>query len=127
MRSGADALELGEQRAERVAAVQLVGAVGRDDEQRLVAERGGEEAQERARGRVGPVQVLDDQQHRGVAREPVEHREQRLEHARLVAAAARPLAAGAEAGQQRRQLGADVAGQRVEHRVARRARAGAAR
>ena len=72
------------------------GPVRGDDEQRLVAERGGEEAQEGARGGVGPVQVLDHEQHqRLLAREPVEHREQRLEDARLLARAARPLARAA--------------------------------
>ena len=86
------ALELGQQRPQRVAPVELVGPVGGDEQERLVAERGGQEAQERARGRVGPVQVLDHQQDRRRAREPVEHGQQRLEHARLVAGAARALA-----------------------------------
>src|SRR3954469_12309730 len=43
------ALDLGEQRAQRVAAVHLVEAVGEDDEHALAAERVGEEGDERAR------------------------------------------------------------------------------
>ena len=114
----ADPLELREQRAQRVPPVQLVRPVGRDDQQRLGRERGGEEAEERARRRVGPVQVLDHQQHGGLARQPVEHREQRLEDPRLVARAALvPADRGGEPGQQRGQLGPDVVGERVEHRV----------
>ena len=112
-----DALELRQQRAQRVAPVQLVGPVGGDEQDRLVAERGGQEAQEGARRRVGPVQVLDHEQHRRVARQPVEHGEQRLEDASLVAAAAHPLASLAEPRQQRRQLRADVVGQLDQHGI----------
>ena len=114
----AHALELGQERAQRVAPVQLVGPVGGDEQQRLVAERRGEEAQERARRRVGPVQVLDDQQHGRGAGERLQHREQRLEHPRLVAG--RPIAVTrlAEPRQERAQLGQDVRRQRLEHRIA---------
>ena len=49
--------------AERVAAVQVVGAVRRDHRYRAV-ERPGEQEAEHVAGRmVGPVRVLDDQQH----------------------------------------------------------------
>ena len=110
-------LELGQQRAQRMAAVQLVGAVGGDDEDRLVGQRGGQEAQERPRGRVGPVQVLDHEQDGRLAGQRVEQREQRLEHARLVVAAvARP--ALAEAGQQRGELRAHGRRELLQHRVA---------
>ena len=113
------ALELGEQRPQRVAAVQLVGPVGRDHQQRLGAQRGGEEAQERARRGVRPVQVLDHQQDGRGARQPVEHGEQRLEHARLVARAAHALArrrrGRAAASPARR---GSSSGSSVEHRVA---------
>jgi hypothetical protein len=47
-----------------VAAVQVVGAVGRNDRDRPVEGPGEEEAEQVARGPVGPVGVLDDQQHR---------------------------------------------------------------
>ena len=50
--------------------------------------------------------------------EQLEHREQRLEDARLVAGAALPPAAGAQPGQERGELGADVVRQLVQHRVA---------
>ena len=62
------ALELGEQRAQRVAAVQLVGAVGGDEQHALAGQAARQEDQARARRAVGPVQVLDDEQHRRLAR-----------------------------------------------------------
>ena len=74
------ALELGEDGPKRVAAVQLVGAVGREHEERLGACVADEEDEEVARGGVGPVEVLDHQRERA---EAVEQREQRLEHLRL--------------------------------------------
>ena len=56
---------LGDLAAERVAAVQVVGAVRRHDRHRRL-ERPGEQEAEQVAGRlVGPVAVLDDQQHRG--------------------------------------------------------------
>src|ERR1700742_1162843 len=63
---GGVAGQLGEQGAQRVAAVQLVGAVGADHEQPLAAEHPRQVAEERARGSVGPVEVLDDQHDRRV-------------------------------------------------------------
>ena len=113
----ARALEVGEQRPQRMAAVELVRAVGGDDEQRLVAERGGEEAQEGARRRVGPVEVLDDQQQRLLAREPVQHGQQRLEDARLLARAHALLAGGRDAGEERGQLGQHLGPEAGEHGV----------
>ncbi len=77
-------LDLREQRAERVAAVQLVRPVGADDEHALVREAVGEERQRRSGRAVGPVQVLDDQQHGLLAAERVEQRQQALEQPRLV-------------------------------------------
>ena len=98
--------------------MQLVGPVGGDHEQRLVAERRGEEAQERARRRVRPVQVLDHEQHRRLARErrraPRAAPRTRAPGRRRRARSRR----GAEAGQQRRELGADLGGQLGEHGVA---------
>ena len=60
--------QLAEQRSERVAAVQVVGAVGGDHEHALVPQAGGDEAQQVAAGGVGPVQVLDDEQDGAVLR-----------------------------------------------------------
>jgi hypothetical protein len=87
------ARQLGQQRAQRVTAVQLVGAVGAHDQHPLLAERAGEEAHEPAGGAVRPVQVLDDEQQRLLRGHRVEHREQRLEHPHLLGL--RPLVARA--------------------------------
>ena len=61
----ADPVQLGQQRAQRVGTVQLVGPVGDHDQQPvqrlLVADQ---EGQQVPGGPVGPVRVLDDQQHR---------------------------------------------------------------
>ena len=85
------ALELGQQRAQRVTAVQLVGAVGDDERQRLRARAAHEEGEEVARRLVGPVEVLEHE-HDGLdAAEPLDQRQQRLEHARLVRALARAV------------------------------------
>ena len=111
------ALELGQQRAQRVAAVQLVGPVARDDQHALAAQRGGEVDQERARRAVGPVQVLDRQQQPVVAPERVEQLQQALEqpHLRL-----RGLVAPRrrEPRQDLRQRLARWGRERVERRVA---------
>ncbi len=77
------ALELGEQRAQRVAAVQLVGAVGGDDEHPLCPEAAAEEDEERAGRAIRPVDVLQHERERGIAPEAVEQGQQRLEEARL--------------------------------------------
>ena len=58
------ALGLGHQRPQRVAAVQLVGAVGGDEQHALMARVAHEEGQEVARGAVGPVDVLEDEHER---------------------------------------------------------------
>ena len=63
------------------------------------------------------MQVLDHEQHGRLPRQAVEHRQQRFEHARLVARAAHPLRSLAEPGQQRRELRADAGGQLREHRI----------
>jgi hypothetical protein len=78
---GAHALPAGQQRAQRVGAVELVGAV-RDDEQYAdAAERAYEQGDQVERGRVGPVEVLDDEHERplgGEAAEDAEHELQQL-------------------------------------------------
>jgi hypothetical protein len=62
-----------------VAAVEVVGAVGRDDRHRVV-ERAREQEAEQVPGRlVGPVGVLDHQEHRGVSSGRVEERVHRTE------------------------------------------------
>ena len=91
------ALELGEHRPQRVAAVQLVGPVGGEQRQRLRARAAHEEDEEVARRGVGPVQVLEHERDRALAAEPLDQPQQGLEQARL----RRPLrlAALAELGE----------------------------
>ena len=102
-------LELGQQRPQRVAAVHLVRAVGADREHPLGAHGPRHEGEEGARGAVGPVDVLEQQQHRLLAAEALQQREQRLEEPALRRAralvGARRRTARAELGQQRGQLG----------------------
>ena len=64
------------------------------------------------------MQVLDDQQQRLLAREAVEHRQQRLEDARLLAGARALLAGGGDAREERPELGQRLRRQGGEHRVA---------
>ena len=61
----ADPGPLGDLAAQGVAAVQVVGAVRRHDRDRAAERPGEQEAEHVARRLVGPVRVLDDQQHRG--------------------------------------------------------------
>ena len=58
------------------------------------------------------MEVLDDQEQRLLAREPVEHREERLEDACLLARAHALLPGGRDAGQERRQLGQHLGAER---------------
>ena len=108
------ALQLGQQRPQRVAAMQLVGAVAQQHEQALRADRAREEGEERARGAVGPVQVLDEQDEGLRLREGVQQCQQRLEQAAL----RRPGGRAGQAGQERGQLLAQVGVEGVERRIA---------
>ena len=74
------ALELGEDGAQRVAAVELVRPVRGEQEERLGPRVADEEDEEVARGGVGPMEVLD---HQRDGAEAVEQRQQSLEHLRL--------------------------------------------
>jgi len=73
------ALELGQHRPQRVAAVQLVGAVGDDQAERLGARAAHEEDEEVARGGIRPVQVLEHERDRLLAAEPIEQGQKPLE------------------------------------------------
>ena len=73
------AIELGEVPKQRVATGQLVTAVRDHDEHRLVQEVDQEERQQVAGGAVGPVRVLDDEEHRFPFPQPAEHVPHRLE------------------------------------------------
>ncbi len=107
------ALELGEQRPQRMAAVQLVRPVGRDEQHALAREAAAEERERRPRRAVRPVQVLDQQQHRPVRGEAVEQRQQAFEQPRLRARVRiGRVRGGRGAGQQRRDRGAQLRRQR---------------
>ena len=62
---------------------ELVGAVGREQQNRPVGEVVREKDHEVERRRVGPVQVLEHEQHRRLGRVIREHRQRLLEHAQL--------------------------------------------
>ena len=110
------ALQDGQQRAQGMTPVQLVGAVAERDQHALVGEVAPEEGEEVAGRAVGPVDVLDDQDDGRVAAEAVDRRQQRLEEPRLglaVGLVALLVAGGRSVGvvggvvqarQQRRQL-----------------------
>jgi hypothetical protein len=67
-----------------VAAVQLVGAVGPDQQQPAVAQVADQEGQQVTGGPVGPVQVLDNQQGPVLAAEALQQPQQQLEQPPLV-------------------------------------------
>ena len=106
------ALELGQQRAQRVTAVQLVRAVGGDDEHPLAAQTARQVDEERARRAIGPVQVLDRQQQPVLAREQLQQLEERVEQTGLSGGlVVDALLAAAEPGED---LGERAAGRRGE-------------
>jgi len=113
-------LELGEQRPEGMAAVQLVGAVGEQHEQTLVTQAAGQKGDEGARGSVGPVHVLEDQHDQRRLPGEIEQLEHRLEQPHL----ARGILPGVggrlvlEARQQRGQLRPAAWSQRRQGRMA---------
>ncbi len=114
--------ELGEQRAQRMAAVQLVRTQRRDDEHALAPQVAAQEQEERARRAVRPVDVLEADDERLLTRQPLEEVEQGLEQARLLLAAlggAGRLVAGrlAELGEQRCECRAGGRRQLAEDRV----------
>jgi hypothetical protein len=77
------ALLFGQERAQRMAAMELVAAIGAHDQQALVVQPTQQRRQELERGTVGPVQVLDGEQHGRLGGQPVEQRAQEPEQARL--------------------------------------------
>jgi hypothetical protein len=97
------ALGLGQQRAQRVAAVELVGAVRRDEQHALAAGVAHEEGQEVARRAIGPVDVLEHEHERRVVGQAAQEREQQLDHAALRQGAVAVALRALELGQQRRQ------------------------
>ena len=108
-------LGLGEEGPQRVAPVELVGPVGRDQHEPLAARGAQQEGEEVARRAVGPVQVLDDEHERRLLGQPAEQGEQRLEQAglgELLVGGGGGRVAGL--GQQPAQLGLAGAGQLAE-------------
>ena len=96
------ALGLGHQRPQRMAAVQLVGAVGREKQDALVARVAHEEGQEVARGAVGPVDVLEDEHERPRLAQPAQQ-------ARAAARTPGPARARSRARPRGRRAGAGAA------------------
>ena len=91
--------------------MELVDAVGQDDEHPLAAERAGEEGDEGAGGRVGPVEVLEGEDDGRVRAEAVEEAEDGLEEAALGAGWSDPTTDGRsprrpQPGEEAGQLGA---------------------
>ena len=76
---------LGQRRAERVAAGQLVRLVGGQDAQAAGARHPGQERGQGAGPRVGRLEVLEGDHHRDPLADPVEHPQDRLEHPGLTA------------------------------------------
>ena len=73
-------LHLGQPRADRMASVELVGAIGPDDHEALVPGRSGDECQDFAGRAIRPVEVLDDHKHRSALAESMEDRQHALRH-----------------------------------------------
>ncbi len=74
-----ETVELSEQRPQGVTAMELVAAIGQQQDKPLLAQAAGQKRDERPRRAVGPVHVLEDQDHgRGLA-EPVQQVQDRLE------------------------------------------------
>nr|WP_166462023.1 hypothetical protein [Agromyces protaetiae] len=72
------ALHLGEEPPHGMPPADVFGAVGQDDEHAARRERAHEEAQQRERRRVDPVEVFDDEDGRPVARHGLEEHGDRL-------------------------------------------------
>ena len=94
-----------------MAAVQLVAAIGADDQQALVAQAAQQRGQELERGAIGPVQVLDDEQDGQLGGQPIEQPAEHPEQAGLcervagVVVAIVPPRGRAPIGHDPRQLG----------------------
>ncbi len=114
--------QLGHHRAERVTAVQVIGAVGDHHRDPLTVQHPAQEGHQVPGGLVGPVQVLQDEQHRAGGRQLREQPEHRAEQL-LLGQAGRLAFAAFRAGPVRQQLAEHRAGgQRAGHRLGRRAR-----
>ena len=78
-----EAIELGQERAQRMAAVKLVAAVGQKHHHALLAKAARQESRERASRAVRPVHVLENQHDRLELAQQIEQLEHGLEQAQL--------------------------------------------
>ena len=78
------ALEFGQPRQERVAPVELVRPERHHQHDPVGAQVPDEERDGLAGRRVGPMEILDDEQDRGDLRQPLQHTEERVEQTGLV-------------------------------------------
>jgi hypothetical protein len=77
------AAQLGEERQQRMASVELVGAVGQQEHDGGVAQVAHEEAEQVAGRAIRPVEVLDHEEDGRPRGEPLEDAEEQLEHPAL--------------------------------------------
>ena len=113
--------ELGQERQQRVATMELVGAVREQEHHRDVAQVPDEEPEQVAGRAVGPMQVLDDEHDRRPRGQALEDPEEQLEQATLARAVAQATGCvpagsghGPEVGDQPSELGATLAQDDVE-------------
>ena len=74
-----EAANLGEEGPQRMAAGQLIGAVGRNDHHRRVGQSARQEAEQMASGLISPVNVLDDHHQRAIFTGPLQQHRDGLE------------------------------------------------
>ena len=79
------ALPAADERSQRMAAVQLVGAEADDHEHASAVQRAHEQGHEVQRRPIRPVQILDHEHERAVGGEPLDHAYDQLEQARRAA------------------------------------------
>ena len=127
------ALPAGDERPQRMAAVQLVGAEADDHEHASGVQRAHEQGHEVERRPIRPVQILDHEHERAVGGEPLDHAHDQLEQARRAALAERSALLSALSGSRSGSTcasseragpdeGIELLGRRVAHERAERVR-----
>ena len=89
-----DPLPAGQQRAQRMPPVKLIGTVGDHQQHRHRPQRPDQERGQIQRGRVGPVQILDDEHHRPDRAQPPEQAQHQLQQLPRLQALARRRGSG---------------------------------
>ncbi len=112
-------IELGQERAQRMPAVELVGAVGGDDHDPLGAQVAHQEREEIAGRAIRPVQILEHEQQRAVSRRAPQEAERKLEQATLRRGADRRRRPGGRLDEVRKQPGEFQSAGRQQIRAAR--------